>query len=187
MRQPKVANRYAKALFDIALEQGRLEEVKRDIELIGRTQHRELAVLLASPVVTGEKKTAVFEAVFATHVSPLTVAFFKLIFDKGRSIAIKEILEAFVSKYKVHMGIQVVKVTTAVALTDEGRAQISTGLKDNKMLAGKTIELQESVDAAIIGGLVVQVEDKLFDASIKHDLQHIKRQFIKNMYIRDIR
>ncbi len=187
MRQTKVANRYAKALFDIALEKGRLEEVKHDIELIGRTQHRELDVLLASPVVTGEKKTAVFEAVFAKHVSALTVAFFKLIFDKGRSIAIKEILEAFVTKYKVHMGIQVVKVTTAVALTDEGRAQISAGLKDNKMLAGKTIELQESVDAAIIGGLVVQVEDKLFDASIKHDLQHIKRQFIKNMYVKEIR
>jgi F-type H+-transporting ATPase subunit delta len=187
MRQTKVANRYAKALFDIALEQGKLEEVKNDIELIGRTQHRELDVLLASPVVTGERKTAVFEAVFAKHISALTVAFFKLIFDKGRSIAIKEILEAFVSKYKVHMGIQVVKVTTAVALSDDGRTQIRTGLKDNKMLAGKTIELKEKVDASIIGGLVVQIEDKLFDASIKHDLLDIKRQFIKNMYVRDIR
>jgi len=39
------------------------------------------------------------------------------------------------------------------------------------------------VDPSIIGGLIVQVDDKLFDASIKHDLQHIKRQFIKNMYV----
>lgn len=187
MRQTKVANRYAKALFDIALEKGLLEEVKKDIDLITSIRHSELDVLLASPVVTGEKKTAIFTAIFSKHVTVLTVSFFKLIFDKGRSIAIREIREAFVAKYKDHKGIKVVEVTTAIALTDEGRSQVRNGLKDNPMLAGKSIELNEKVDASIIGGLMVQVEDKLFDASIKHDLQHIKRQFIKNMYVKDIR
>ena len=43
--------------------------------------------------------------------------------------------------------------------------------------------LKEKVDASIIGGIVLQVDDKLFDASIKHDLQTIKRQFINNMYV----
>lgn len=186
MRQTKVANRYAKALFDIALEKGMLEEVKNDIDLINSIQHRELELALASPVVTGERKTAIFGAVFSKHVSALSVSFFKLIFDKGRSIAIKEILEAFVARYKEHKGIKVVEVTTAVDLSDEGRNQIRKGLKDNSMLAGKTIELKEKVDSSIIGGLVVQVEDKLFDASIRHDLQHIKRQFIKNMYVKEI-
>lgn len=187
MRHTKVANRYAKALFDIALEKGELEAVKKDIDLITGIRHRELDVILASPVVTGERKAAIFDAIFSKHVSEITVSFFKLIFDKGRSIAITEILEAFVAMYKEHKGIKVVEVTTAVDLTDEGRTQIRNGLKDNRMLAGKTIELKEKVDASIIGGLMVQVEDKLFDASIKHDLQHIKRQFIKNMYVKDIR
>jgi F-type H+-transporting ATPase subunit delta len=54
-------------------------------------------------------------------------------------------------------------------------------------LTASELELKEKVDASIIGGLVVQIEDKLFDASIKHDLLDIKRQFIKNMYVRDIR
>jgi F-type H+-transporting ATPase subunit delta len=187
MRQTKVASRYAKALFDIALEKGSLEAVKADIDLINSIHHRELEVLLASPVVNGERKVAIFEAVFSKHVSALTVSFFTLIFDKGRSIAIKDILESFVAKYKAHKGIEVVEVTTAIALDDEGRSQIRNGLKDNLMLKGKTIELKEKVDAEIIGGLVVQVEDKLFDASIRHDLQFIKRQFIKNIYIKEIR
>jgi F-type H+-transporting ATPase subunit delta len=55
------------------------------------------------------------------------------------------------------------------------------------MLKDKKIELKEKLDESIIGGMVLQIEDKLFDASIKHDLQHIKRQFVKNMYIKDIR
>jgi F-type H+-transporting ATPase subunit delta len=55
------------------------------------------------------------------------------------------------------------------------------------MLSGKSIELKEKVDASILGGLVLQVDDKLFDASIKHDLQFIKKQFIKNMYVSQIK
>jgi F-type H+-transporting ATPase subunit delta len=77
-------------------------------------------------------------------------------------------------------------MTTAVAVTEEVKQAIVKELQNNKMLAGKTIELQEKVDASIIGGLVVQVNDKLFDASIKHDLQFIKSQFIKNMYVSQI-
>jgi F-type H+-transporting ATPase subunit delta len=46
--------------------------------------------------------------------------------------------------------------------------------------------LKDKVDPAILGGLVVQVDDQLFDASIRHDLQFIKRQFIKNMYVSEI-
>jgi F-type H+-transporting ATPase subunit delta len=77
----------------------------------------------------------------------------------------------------------VVELTTAVEATDAVRAAVAEQLKGNKMLVGKTIQLKEKVDPSIIGGLIVQVDDKLFDASIKHDLQHIKRQFIKNMYV----
>jgi F-type H+-transporting ATPase subunit delta len=60
-------------------------------------------------------------------------------------------------------------------------------LENNKMLTGKRIELKEKVDPSIIGGLVMQVDDKLFDASIKHDLQFIKKQFINNMYVSQIK
>ena len=187
MRQTKVAQRYAKALFDLALEKGNLEAVKTDLDTIRNVNHKELNVFLMSPVVTGEKKTAIFEAIFLKHVQELTSAFFKLIFLKGRSVAINEIIEAFNNKYRQHKGIQVVELTTAVAVSDDVKAAISKALAGSKILQNKTIELKENVDPSIIGGLVVQVEDQLFDASIKHDLQHIKRQFVKNMYVQAIK
>jgi len=186
MGQSKVAYRYAKALFDLALETGKVDQVHADLNTIQQANHKELSSLLVSPVIGGDKKTAIFEAVFAQHVQPLTISFFKLIFHKGRSVAIKDIIDAYFDKYRLHKGIQVVEMTTAVAVTEEVKQAIVKELQNNKMLAGKTIELQEKVDASIIGGLVVQVNDKLFDASIKHDLQFIKSQFIKNMYVSQI-
>lgn len=183
MGHSKVAYRYAKALFDLALETGNVDEVHLDLTQINRVNHKELSAILGSPVIGGEKKIAIFEAVFSNHVQPITTSFFKLIFNKGRSVAIKDIIEAYFDKYRLHKGIKVVEMTTAVSLSEEVKQAIVKELQHINMLVGKTIELKEKVDASIIGGIVVQVDDKLFDASIKHDLQTIKRQFIKNMYV----
>jgi F-type H+-transporting ATPase subunit delta len=186
MRQTKVAQRYAKALFDLALETGKVEEVKNDLDTISNVNHSELNIFFVSPVIAGDKKSSVFDAIFASHIQPLTASFFKLVFSKGRSVAIKEILDAFLEMYRNHKGIQIVELTTAVSMTEGMKAELINILQENVMLKNKTIELKEHVDASILGGLVVQVEDKLFDASIQHDLQHIKKQFIKNMYVKQI-
>lgn len=186
MRQSKVAKRYAKALFDLALETKKLEEVKNDLMVIRGAHHAQLSLLLASPVVSGEKKNQLFDAVFAQHIQPLTQSFFRLIFHKGRAVVIQNIVDSFLDMYRQHKGIRVVEVTTAVAVSDEVRAAILKQLEENSMLKGMSIELKEKVDPSILGGLVVQVDDKLFDASIRHDLQFIKRQFIKNMYVSEI-
>jgi F-type H+-transporting ATPase subunit delta len=73
-----------------------------------------------------------------------------------------------------------------VPVSDEVKSEITLLLSKNNMMQNKTIELKDKVDPAILGGLVVQVDDQLFDASIRHDLQFIKRQFIKNMYVSEI-
>jgi F-type H+-transporting ATPase subunit delta len=183
MRQTKVAQRYAKAIFDLAVETSKLEEVKKDLELIQSVQNKDLHLVLMSPVVKSEKKIAIFEAVFAKHILPLTYSFFKLIFSKGRSIAINEIILAFIEKYRAVKGIELVELTTATEVSDEIKEKVSAVLKENTLLKGKTIQLKTKVDPTIIGGLIVQVEDMLFDASIRHDLQVIKKQFIENMYV----
>jgi len=186
MRQTKVAQRYAKAIFDLAVETSKLEDVKKDFELIQSVQNKDLHLMLMSPVVKGEKKIAIFEAVFSKHIQPLTNSFFKLIFSKGRSIAINDIILAFIDKYRVQKEIKLVELTTAVEVSKDIQDKISSILKENELLKGKSIELKTKVDSSIIGGLIVQMEDKLFDASIRHDLQVIKKQFIENMYISKI-
>ncbi len=186
MRQPKVAQRYAKALFDIAVEKNQLQDVKNDLDKIVGLKNTELQLFLSSPVIKAAKKTVVFESVFSKHVGAVTLSFFRLVFSKGRSIAMVEIIEAYNDMFRKKMGIQVVELTTAMPLSDQLKQSILTSLSGINMLKDKKIELKEHVDESIIGGMVLQVEDKLFDASIKHDLQFIKRQFVKNMYVKDI-
>jgi F-type H+-transporting ATPase subunit delta len=124
----------------------------------------------------------VYLYIFSKHICPLTLSFFKLIFVKGRSIAIAEILEAFAEMFRKKKGIQVVQMTTALALSDELKQSILKTLTGIEMLKGKTIELKEKVDPSIVGGMVLQIEDKLFDASIAGKLGKLKQELL-NSYI----
>jgi F-type H+-transporting ATPase subunit delta len=137
MRQTKVAQRYAKALFDLSVETGKVEEVKKDLDLIKGIEHKELELLLKSPVVAGEKKVAVFEAVFSKHVQPLTVSFFKLIFEKGRSVAIQEIIEAFMGMYRDRKGIKVASLPSNWKTVPSSKASRSSSRKKSIRLSSE--------------------------------------------------
>jgi F-type H+-transporting ATPase subunit delta len=187
MRQPKVAKRYAKALFDLAVETGQLEKVKEDIETVLAVDHSEFNAVMMSPVITGEKKEKIFAAVFDGKVSDLTKSFFNLLFRKGREISVKEILLAFGGLYRQHHNISVVEITTAGPVPDAVNVVLRDKLKSMPRFKDSTLQLTNKVDDSIIGGFVLHVEDLIYDASIRHDLTLIKKQFIENMYVQKLR
>lgn len=124
MRQPKVARRYAKALFDLALETNKLEEVNSDIATIRSVKNEEMLMVFRSPVINDDKKISIFEAIFKDKITELTNVFFKLVFRKGREIALPEILDSFESQYRAHHKIVIVEVTTAVPISEDLLAYI---------------------------------------------------------------
>lgn len=187
MRQSKVASRYAKALFDLALETSVLENVKEDIQLIGASTIGELNTVMMSPVIRGDKKEKIFAAVFGDKVNALTISFFNLLFRKGREVAIREIMDAYMELYRVHHKIQRVEITTAVSVSEQVHQQILESIKQVEGYGESSFEVEAKVDPSIVGGFVLQVGDMLFDASIRHDLQVIRKQFIDNMYVQKIR
>lgn len=187
MRQPKVASRYAKALFDLALETGALDKVKDDISTIAAASVGELHAVMVSPVIRGDQKEKIFAAIFGDKVAPLTTSFFNLVFKKGREVAIREIMEAYMDLYRAHHNIQKVEITTATPVDPEVHQQILESMKKVEGYANMKFDVSPKVDPAIVGGFVLQVGDNLFDASIRHDLQVIKKQFVENMYVQNIR
>lgn len=187
MRQPKVANRYAKALFDLALETNQLEVVKNDMETIVSHTTDDFRALMMSPVINGEKKEKIFDAIFGKHVSKLTVSFFNLLFRKGREVAVREIRFAFDEMYRAHYNIHVVEITTAVPLSDDTKNYLTAMLKAGPRFKDANLEVTSKVEEGIVGGFILQVGDKLYDASIRHDLAVIKKQFIENMYVQKLR
>ena len=187
MLNPRVASRYAKSLLDLAIERGELEKIYSDMLYLQQVtrQSREFMALLRSPVVKADVKMKALNAVTAGKISDMTASFINLMTAKAREAVLPEIIISFVQQYKDHKGIKTVKLTTASPLSDTLKAEIIAQVKTT---AGyDKLELQETVDPAIIGGFVLQAGDQLIDASVAYDLKQISRQFENNDFIYKVR
>lgn len=187
MPNPRLASRYAKSLLDLAVEKGQLEQVYADMQVLQQIckGNRDFVNLLNSPVVKSDTKRKIVEAVTTGKISKLTTAFNSLLISKGRESVLPEIATAFISQYKEHNNIHTVKLTTAVPVNDGVRKAILDQVK--KASGFNNIDLDEKVDENIIGGFVLQLGDKLVDASIAYDLKAVAKQFENNDFIYKIR
>lgn len=187
MLNPRLATRYAKSLIDLSIERGQLEQVFADMQLLQQIckGNPDFVNLLRSPVVNADTKTKIVKAVTTGKISELTDSFISLLIRKARESNLPEISSAFIDQYKKHKDIHTVSLTTAVAIDDAVRNAILQQVK--KASGYDKIELEEKVNEDIIGGFVLQLGDKLIDASISYDLKEIAKQFENNDFIYKIR
>lgn len=187
MPNPRLATRYAKSLIDLANEKGELEKIYADMQwLLAVTKsNRDFVNLLRSPIIKGDTKKKIVDAVIGGQLSSITSSFITLLIKKGRESNLPEIVPAFIAQYKEQKNIQIVKLTTAVPVNDAVKKAITEQVK--KSSGFEHIELEEKVDKDIIGGFVLQVGDKLVDASVAYDLRAIARQFENNDFIYKVR
>ncbi len=187
MLNPRLAGRYAKSLIGLATEQNLLEDVYQDMLALRSVckSNREFVVLLKSPVVTPDKKESILHAATSGKVTELTAAFNRLLIRKGRESVLPEIIDAFIEQYKHQKGIQTIKLTTAIPVSEELKQAIVT--KVQGLIPLKSVDLQTEVQENIIGGFLLEVGDTLVDASISYDLNKIRSQFLNNDFIYKIR
>jgi F-type H+-transporting ATPase subunit delta len=146
-----------------------------------------MQIVFKSPVIQDDKKIRIFDAIFESSITRLTQSFFNLVFRKGRMIAISEILESFDAQYMAHHRIEIVEITTAVPIGGEVLTYIQSNMQKLPRFKDSKLDMRSKVDELIIGGFVLQAGDLLYDASIRHDLMVIKKQFIENMYVQKLR
>ncbi|HOZ39398.1 MAG: ATP synthase F1 subunit delta [Flavobacteriales bacterium] len=178
-----VAYRYARSLMELAQEKGVLAGVHEDMRLVGSTcaANRELVVLLNSPVVKADKKDRILEQVFAGKVGQLTATFMGILVRKGRERLLPDVAHAFSELYKISKNIVVAHVSSAVPLSAGARAKVLAIAE--KQHPGKSIELVEKVDPALIGGVTIRIGDELYDGTVSRRLADLRREFSKNPYI----
>lgn len=187
MPNPRLASRYAKSLIDLAMETGQLEAVFHDMKLLNVTcnESRELVNFIRSPIINADKKKKIFFAIFQGQLSDLTSRFCNLLISKGREEYLPEIAQSAIRQYRKIRNIQQVKITTAVPMDEELKTGIIEKVKSE--IPEQKIELLTQVNEDLIGGFVLETENTVFDASILRDLKDVKSQFLKNVYIRNIR
>ena len=187
MLNPRLAGRYAKSLIDLSVEKDQLEAVYKDIQYMNDLMRAssEFVTLLKSPVITGDKKQKVLEALTAGKIGRMTASFNTLLINKGRESFLPDIVDAFIGQYKDYKGIHIVTLTTAIPVSDDVRKSIIKKIKEVGNM--KEVELESLVQENIIGGFILEADGRRVDASIAYDLANIKKQFSNNDFIYRIR
>lgn len=185
MSVTKIATRYAKSILELSIEQGKLELVFNDMKTLqAAAKNRDLLLFLKSPVIHADKKIAALSAIFQGKLDSLTLAYINLLANKGREGYLPEITAQFIEQYKVLNKITSVKVTTATSMSDA----LLEDLRKKLIASGaatENIEIETIIDTALIGGFVLEFDNKRYDASVSHKLEELKSQFSKNLYIKE--
>ena len=172
----RAAIRYAKAILETAVSSGKANQVNEDMKSIiaAVDSSADLNQFLASPIITSDLKMNALSEVF-NSVQAETKSLFRLLQENKRF----EILVAIASQYNAQFdemnGVEVANVTTAFPITTDLEAQI---LAKAATISTKKLTIQNTVDPSIIGGFILRIGDKQYNASVSNRLQELKREFI---------
>jgi F-type H+-transporting ATPase subunit delta len=169
-----VAERYATALFELALEGGHLDAVAADLSRFSAllAESEDLSRLVRSPVFSAEDQLRAVSAVLdKTGLSGLVGNFIKVAANNRRLFAVPGMIVAFSRMLARHRGEVTAEVTSAEPLTDSQVATLKDALKAQ---IGKDVTLVATVDPALIGGLIVKVGSRMIDTSLRSKLNSLK-------------
>ncbi len=166
--------RYAKALLALARENNILERSYADMKGIHRAfaGNKELTAILKSPVTRLSKKNRIISRLFENRVHPLILKYIQIIMRKQRGYMLEGIAAVYLDVYKEHLGIERVEVITAVPMDDTIRRQaIDAAIR----LTDQEIEFDEKVNPAIMGGFIIRIGERQYNASVHDRLVKLKK------------
>ncbi len=185
MKGARPALRYAKAILNIAKDQGNETLVNDNMKLIVDTiaESSDLNTMLKSPVIKAVDKRNVLTALFGDKVDNVVKGLFNLLEENKRMTMLEPIAKQYSIIYDYHKSMQVAKVTTAVALTKELEDKIQAKIVE---LTGNSASIENIVDSNILGGFILRVGDVQYDASISNQFKELRREFDNSHYIPQI-
>lgn len=167
-----IARRYAKAIFAIAKEQNRLEQIGDELNALARlASDPTLAPIVSNPIL-GEKSRQVVARTFADQLQldPMTRNFVFLLADHKRLDQLTGIADHYRRLVDSALGRTRAEITSAVELRPDDRRALVAALEH---LTGKTVLVTELVQPNLLGGLVVGIEGKVYDGSVESQLQRL--------------
>jgi F-type H+-transporting ATPase subunit delta len=170
-----VADRvYARALFDAALEENKLEPVREQLTQLVEAEADvpELRELLRNPQLDPQARKAALQDLLADG-EELLRNFLLVLVDKGRTGQLEEIAREFERMVARHEGIVSAELTTAVELSDEEASELLARIEES---TGRKIEATRKVDPDLIGGIVLQIGSHRLDASVRGRLNRLRRE-----------
>jgi F-type H+-transporting ATPase subunit delta len=183
MSSIRLANRYAKAIMDLAVEKGQLDRVTADMRMLSDTMrsHADLTMLLRSPIIHPAKKLPILQKVFTGRVDAILMNFMEILVRKHRESHLPEIVKVYLERYNELQNIKSVRITTAQPIEAGLKDKIAESLRES---ASATVELESVVDPELIGGYIIRYGDKQYDASVIRNLRRLRKEFEQNTYVK---
>lgn len=178
MAGSRAAIRYAKAVLRLAKEQNSAEEVNGDMKLISKTisENNDLLIMLRSAVVKTDLKKTVLNKIFP-DINGLSSGLFDILISNKRLPILGDVAAKYNDLHDASIGKEKATVTTAVPMTAELELKVLAKVKE---LTNKAVELENIVDESILGGFILRIGDKQYNASISNQLNKLKREFTLN-------
>jgi len=178
MNEYKVSIRYSSSLLETAISKNLFEEISSDVDFILNVfrSSKQLVSVMESPVIKWQLKLAIIEEIFKGKINDETLNFLRFVIKKGRENYFVNIFEKYLDLKDEHLGIVNVDVKTAFAFDNK---QSKTLKKNLEQKFNKQVRLNYSIDNTILGGFIAKIGDTVHDASIKHQLELLKKKFLE--------
>ena len=173
----EIASVYARALFEVAHDQGKLDDVRDQLGEFADAldSNQEMQVFFFSPYFSTPEKVEGLDNV-VTGAEPIVQNFLKLLIEKNRMPAVFRVRRVFDELWQRENKLLPVEITSAIELDKKTVKQIGDRIGEE---TGQKIELSEHVDPDILGGLIVRVGNSIIDSSIRARLDSLRRQVAK--------
>ena len=170
----KAAYRYAKATYELAQDAKAVDRLFNDMKTLHDTllSSRSLQNVLKNPVINLRKKADIANEVF-TNTHSLTRKLISLLAEKNRIDQISEVADAFIEIYEKEHHIQ---RATVISATELGHSTEKNIRKKIKELTGSDAELKKEIDTSLIGGFILKINDKQYDASVSGKFKKLRQE-----------
>lgn len=178
MAGDRAAIRYAKAVLSLATSQNDAALVNQNMKLMATTiaENDDLMAMLKSSVIKSDLKKAALLQIF-TDLDQISTGLIDLLISNKRLAILDSVALQYTALYDKVNGKEKATVITAVPMTEELEFKVLAKVKE---LTNKSVELENIVDESILGGFILRVGDKQYNASITNQLNKLKREFTLN-------
>ncbi|MDD7616192.1 MAG: ATP synthase F1 subunit delta [bacterium] len=170
-------NRYAIALLEIAIEQNKTEEFRKEVKILKNIFQNspEFCEILCDVNIDLAKKYSMIDKILASVNSDI-LSFVKVIIKNNRAHYLYKIFKESLYRFDDYLEIQEGKLILSKEMSEEEKEKIIKSIEKNE---GVRLELEEVIDPSILGGFIVTLKDNVYDASLKTKLQNLKES-LKN-------
>ena len=174
-----VSRTYGDALFELALEEQKLDAMSEEVKTVcaALEENEDLTRLMNHPKIVKEDKIKLMEDIFAGKISGELVGLMRMIVEKGHYNEMPKVFSYFIERVKEYRNIGTAYVTSAMELTDAQKAAVEKRLLETTKYV--QFEMHYSVDADLIGGMVIRIGDRVADSSIRSRLYSLTRELPK--------